>query len=377
MGLDLRKQAIMEKIKEIYLPFFIIAVVFIACYTCFNWYLIARNISVREDILELLLPFTLPWLPLVIWIRPRIKLLDLKRKKGDLPTLYLIVAGFTIIAPCVIAQDYLSTATGKLTKLHYIDEICQKKPTKFYTVSDCFIDRHSRGVNYTSNVSGRYNSRLDLDIYIACAIYSSNEMEEPTKIGSLAVTLKDRNSGTGTVSSNTDADTAKKAGNSLDTSDHKEQGVVKLETANDPPEIIDFPAPKAWLCMRYNKQISNRLSDEEKKEEYHKFYRTSLEDFNENNLRSFSYLSRVGNNKRRDGYADAIKKVVFMHAVAEPAILEGIYEPYEYRNGEKLLWVFLTFLIGSVIWIAMLLYAPFEGDRHDRHRGGTTGEKSN
>lgn len=183
MSLDLRKEIVKDKIRLLYFPFLIIAAVFIVFYTCFNWYLIANDISVREETVQFWLPFILPWLPLIIWLRPRLKLLNLRRKKGDLPTLYLIVAGFSIILPSVIAQIYLSSATGKLTKLNYINEIARSKPTKYYTVNDFFIDRQLRGISYTSSVSGRYNTRLDLSIYIACPIYSSNEMDEPTKIG--------------------------------------------------------------------------------------------------------------------------------------------------------------------------------------------------
>jgi rhomboid protease GluP len=131
MSLNVRKEGIKDKIRLIGVPFFIIAAVFITLYTCCNWYVITQNIAVRENTVQLWLPFTLPWIPLLISLRPRIKLLNLKRKKGDLPTLYLIVAGFTIIAPCIIAQMYLSTATGKLTKLHFINEITRKSLRSF------------------------------------------------------------------------------------------------------------------------------------------------------------------------------------------------------------------------------------------------------
>lgn len=162
--------------------------------------------------------------------------------------------------------------------------------------------------------------------------------------------------GTGVLSRPAVTNSADNARDSLEITRRKEEQQIP----NDPPPIIDIPAPKAWLSISYHKQISNRLSDEEKKEEYHAFYRETLEEFRKKNLRSFTYLIRVGNNKKRDGYVEALKKVIFRNRAEDPAILEGVYEPFENRNGNKLLWVFLSFIIGSVIWLMMLLLAPFK-----------------
>jgi hypothetical protein len=185
MKINISREVIISKIKLIYAPFFIIAIAFILTYTAFNWYLIAKSKSLREDTVNFWLPFTLPWIPLIIWLRPRLKLLNLKRKKGDLPTFYLIIAGFTIIAPTIIAEEFLTSATGKLTRLHDINQIHQSKSTKYYSVHNYFIDTRLPGIYYTSKVSGRYNTRLDLYIYIACPIYD-RDISEVTKIGTIA-----------------------------------------------------------------------------------------------------------------------------------------------------------------------------------------------
>ena len=82
--------------------------------------------------------------------------------------------------------------------------------------------------------------------------------------------------------------------------------------------------------------------------------------FNQKQLRSFIYLNRVGNNKTRDGYNEAVKKVIFLHNVKDPIILEGIYEAYENRNGNKLMWILITFLGGAVTWLMIVLFRPFK-----------------
>jgi hypothetical protein len=114
-----------EKLKLIYKPFLIIAICIIAGYTLLNW-LVFKKLQIfplNEDIANIWIPFALPWVPILIWLRPRIKLLNLKRKKGDLPSLYIFIAGFAIVIPTIIAQSYLQTASGILTKLDNISQI--------------------------------------------------------------------------------------------------------------------------------------------------------------------------------------------------------------------------------------------------------------
>ena len=107
------------KLKLVYKPFVIIAIILTAGYTFLNWLLFIKlhAFSPDEDILNLWIPMALPWIPVLIWLRPRIKLLNLKRKKGDLPGLYIFIAGFAMCAPVIVAQSYLETASGKYQSL--------------------------------------------------------------------------------------------------------------------------------------------------------------------------------------------------------------------------------------------------------------------
>ena len=79
----------MKKVTLLFAPFLFIAIGFTVLYSFLHWALfIDREIfSVREDILNFWLPIGLPLIPLFTWLRPRIKLLKLKRKSGDLPFL--------------------------------------------------------------------------------------------------------------------------------------------------------------------------------------------------------------------------------------------------------------------------------------------------
>ena len=160
-----------DKLKLIYFPFIIIALSIIIGYSILNWLFVIKLqlFSFNEIITNIGIPFALPWIPILIWLRPRIKLLNLKTKRdNNLPGLYIMIAGFAIIAPTIIAQQYLLTSTGKLTKLENISQLeTIHELTKYYTLKDFYLDR-SHSVEYASvEVSGKHNEDLNFHLYIA------------------------------------------------------------------------------------------------------------------------------------------------------------------------------------------------------------------
>jgi len=132
-----------EKLRLIYLPFLIISLSIIGGYTFLHWLIIIKLqlFQIKDIIVNFVVPFILTWIPVLIWLRPQIKLLSLKTKNGgDLPFLYLLIASFAIVIPTIIAQKYLETATGKLTELPNISQIDRYEATRFYKLNKYYID---------------------------------------------------------------------------------------------------------------------------------------------------------------------------------------------------------------------------------------------
>jgi rhomboid protease GluP len=312
-----------QKLRLIYLPFLIIAISFIVLYTFLRWLLFIKfNIlDIKEDLLNFWLPFGLPWIPLLIWLRPRAKLLKRRisknGRKNDPVFGYLFFASFVIAAPTIIAQLYIETATGKLTSLNSINEINNNAPTKYYTIKNYYIDKKNCRVKSIAAVTGKYNEYLDLNIYIASPIYSAPKI---------------------------------------------------IDTTNNllpPPGII---APAAWLCVKYYKQVSNHLSDDVIREEENEFYNETAGNFNDRNLDSFVYLDRISHNTDQDGYKKAIEK--FQGIPATPIILEPHFDAFENRNGKKFPWIFGAFAIGMALMFLMLLAIGLDDDKVNNYLGG-------
>jgi len=294
------------KVKLIYLQFLLVAIGFILSYSLLIWLLVDQFslLALNEDLVNFWLPFSLPVIPVYIWLRPRIKLLVLKDKRGNLPFLYFFAACLAISAPTIVLQEYLLTATGKLTTVQNISEISQKPITKYYTVANHYIDKQHATVHRRTEVSGRNNEYLTFHLYVACPILNKTP---------------------------------------------------QIDTGNS----SNFNMPVAWLGTEYKKGISNHSSDTEKEQAFKELGIEAYNKLKDENLDRFIYLDHIGNNDRRKGYYAAIKSIPQYNGT-EPLILEAKNEPFETRNGDKFGWIFKSFGIGAAIWLIMLIFPKFD-----------------
>lgn len=292
--------SITKKFKLIYLPFLVMSISFIVLYTFLNWLLFIKTntFSVKEDIVNFWLPFALPWIPVLLWLRPRIKLISLKGGNDNLPFLYQFAAAMAIAIPTVVAQGYIEKASGTLTKLETINEIDKGEPTKYYTVKNFYIDNTKIGVHSSFDASGKYNENFNMHLYVVLPI-----------LGSVA------------------------------------------DTANS--------SYLAWLGVEYSKQISNRLGDKEKEEKYQAFENESQMDFDKKDFNQFVYLDRVGNTDDADGFKNAVKNCP-KYNPNNTSIFLAVNEPFENRNGNTFAWIFGAFGIGAGIWFILLLFPKFD-----------------
>lgn len=282
-----------DKLRIIFRPYLIALILFLLGYTFLNWLLVINLeiFSFPENVINIILPIIIGGLIAVFFIRPKFKALNLKTKKVNWPDFYTFITAVTIIIPVIIAQHYIITATGKLTQLQSINEIYKAAPTKYYRVNNFYIDSANKSVRKYISVSGKRNRNYNMDIYIVVPVLRSI----------------------------------------------RDTSIVK---------------PYAWLGFNYHKQISNRLSYEEKQSIYQDFYMNSLINFSNTNLSSFNYFDRIGNNTDRDQYRIATRKNDKYEG--SYTILTGVYEPFSERNGKKLFWIIFSSLIGSLVILTLI-----------------------
>jgi rhomboid protease GluP len=301
------------KFRLIFIPFLVINLGLVIAYTFLHWLLFIQigTIKINEIIVNLIAPMVAPWIPILIWLNPRIKLLNIARAKARNPLFgYSFVAWIAMVAPLVIAQSYIETATGKLTALDHISQIDSLPKTKYYALKHFYIDKRLVHIKTTFEVSGKYNENFDMYIYVPSPIFD-----------------KDNN-----------ADTT-----GPDLSLHGR------------PDRNAQMKPIAWLALKYQKTISNKLSTGEKQSEFKQFANESQQDFETKNLNDFTYLDRIGYSSDLRNYAKAVDTA---KSAKPPIILSPINEAFEARNGNKLPWIFGSLGIGAVVFMIMLLFLP-------------------
>jgi membrane associated rhomboid family serine protease len=283
------------RLRLFFYPYLIVAISFILLYTFLNWLLVIETgiINVKEDLVHLWLPAALPFIPMLIWINPRLKLLHLDRVNSRFSSLYFFLATGAIVVTTIITQNYLSVATGKISSLESIHQLDSVPITKYYTLKRYFIDKSKASYYSTATVSGKHNDKLNYRINIVVPVYEKGE------------------------------------------------------------DTLSGDCPN-WLGIVYKKQISNNLSDSEKDDKWNAFATESEINFEATDLHQFTYLERMGNTDERDELNVAVKKSTLIKREA-PQIFIANHDKFENRTGNKLEWIFISFGIGTFGWLVLIL----------------------
>ncbi len=291
---------IAKKLRLIYFPFILINVSFCVFYSVLNWLLFrsASTNHVREDLINFWLPFGLAIIPVLVWIRPAIKRLQLTGSNGKKPFIYLLIAVLTIAIPTIIAQDYLEKSLGTLTHLETINDIDKVPLSKYYELKRFHIDKTNSGVHTAFDVSGRRIRRFNMHQYFVLPI---------------------------------------------------------LETEAD----INEATCVAWLGIEYSEQINNTLSEKQKEKAFQAFVIRNQVDFNKRDVNQFIYLERIGNSKQGDGFNEALRNS-FKYSGNDPVLFRAVNKSFEDRAGNKFFWMLGAFGIGAAVWLILILIPKFD-----------------
>lgn len=308
-----------DKLNITFKPFFISLVSLLVGYTFLHWLIFIKFelFHPKEIITNFGIPISLAALVSWFYLRPKLKILNLKTSRDSLIDLYCVVAWIALTIPLVMSQDYIIKASGNLTQLKTISEINQSDLTKYYTLQSYYIDKNRLGIFLDTEVSGRNNENFNMRIYAAVPIFAK------------------------------------------------------------PNDTINS-TPKAWLGVEYSENISNSLKPNEKEEKFREFVNKSEIDFGSKNLSEFRYLDHLGNSDEKQGFISAVKDNKFFKKdiLPNPTILKGINEPFEARNGDKLEWIIKTSIIGIIVWLMMVLIPKIDRRHLNRIKAGEPDQKA-
>jgi len=283
------------KIRLIFLPLLGIALVFLFLYSLVHLMFLS-SLKLREDVLGLYIPLLLAALLVFFLLRPIVKRLYGKQKKWR--EAYYVVFTLTIAIPTIIAQSYLSKATGQLTALEEIAELTQQKESKYYTLNRYHIDTTLLARYEELRVSGKTGNDLSLKVYLL-----------------FPITKRYSDGGT-----------------------------------------IDHPY---WMGRMYKKSYNGPTNVKERHFLFNRMRKEIQAEVDGTDFRQFTFLERMDTSKDKEGFVQALRSMGQKNP-AQTLVLKAHTEPFNERTGSEFPWVFGALGISLVLSFILLLYAKIE-----------------
>jgi rhomboid protease GluP len=139
----------------------------------FRWIFTINSeiLPIKEDVFNIWLPLILPWLPMTIWLRPKLRIV--KFKKGDASMLFQIIAWGTMFGMMMTSNSYLKTSTGTLAEVQTIDGL-ESLEARYLKIENIKLDRELGSAHTEFRASGKYNQYLNFDSYFVYPFEISN-----------------------------------------------------------------------------------------------------------------------------------------------------------------------------------------------------------
>lgn len=287
-----------RKQTELFYPFLKCFGGLLLGYTLFHWCCIESYdmLTVNEMVMVFLLPAVLAIALIILLLRPGVKLLYFRKRGGAFS--HYIVLFFCLVIPNLVVQQYLETATGKLTVLENINQYESKPKTKYYQVQHYYLATALAGEKMTEYTSGKYGSWLNFDAFFAQPIY---------------VAAKD----------------------TLSHSDHY------------------------WLCTYYHRKISASESEEQRMYDRAKFNQYTATDYPATSFDKAIYWEREGIVDKTNDFEEAVNKSPVLRDGPSVLFIPH-YDDFAHRSGKKGLYSLLTIISSILIYYIIISITRFK-----------------
>ncbi len=159
-----------KQIKIVFLPLLAVAIGTILLYSLVRWTFDIKfgPLPIKDDILDFWLPFFVPWIPITIWLRKRVRILAVAGKNDNGHFLYQFAMALAMAIPLIITQNYIKSASFQLVEVNELIEIEEQNREKYFSINT-FEVNHSAALPYpTARTSGRHNDNLTYTLFFAC-----------------------------------------------------------------------------------------------------------------------------------------------------------------------------------------------------------------
>ncbi|MEO1033214.1 MAG: rhomboid family intramembrane serine protease [Bacteroidota bacterium] len=129
----------------------------------FRWLLSIQSgiLTIDEEYYELWIPMLLPWIPITIWLRPKLRILKFKKQNRD-SVGHQFIVWMTMGAMLVIGNNYLTEKTAKFETLTTIEHL---NDGRYISIEYVALDKDYLGTQAKFRVSGKYNQYFNMNLY--------------------------------------------------------------------------------------------------------------------------------------------------------------------------------------------------------------------
>lgn len=161
---------IKTKLREVYLPFLLVAIGTILFYNLFRWTFDNKlgMLPLKADLLNFWIPFFFPWVPVSIWLKRRVRVLNVNRKRDNGYFFYQFAMVVAIAAPTMISQNYIEKGLYELQELADVKEVIGYENEKYFDIDWFRVDEDASLPYITARTTGKNNDNLNFYLYMSC-----------------------------------------------------------------------------------------------------------------------------------------------------------------------------------------------------------------
>jgi rhomboid protease GluP len=247
----------------------------------------------KLEIWETWISMFLPLAAILIWLRPKIHRLTFSSNLWNARVIFYSVAWVAISLPLMLAQQYLTSETGKLEKINSTDEIGPNANVRYIKLDNFRIAREMVSKYITTRSAGRKgNRKIQIDVYV----------------------------------------------------------VVPLVNDVTPRSLSDL---NNWYGLKFTKALSADLSDAS----YHRLVSEFIGQCEANAMRypyhDVNYFTNIPESYELDNYRQAIRTKTNL-PTSDTHVLTPNFQPFAKRSGGSALWSIVSFVTLHLLFLALL-----------------------
>ncbi|MEM7187464.1 MAG: rhomboid family intramembrane serine protease, partial [Bacteroidota bacterium] len=140
------------KIRHVFIPYLLLAVGIIAGYGLLRWFLDIKLgvIPLKQDVIDYWLPIAFTIIGVLIVMRKRVRILDVRGKRGNGYFAYQLIVMAIIAISLLMSQDYMKDASYSLIKVDGMEKIVDHPDQKFFEIERYQVAVHNKYSYVTS-----------------------------------------------------------------------------------------------------------------------------------------------------------------------------------------------------------------------------------